>query len=239
MLYEFVETYRERPSSQRPESRSALGLGRPHPRPSSKTGCRFSSTNCPRPSGGNTLIRPFLTMRSVTAPRVTAGTCWPWASRSLKSSMTTAIFCQAITEVAVEQRTPITTEEFHILNRCLGDHAEERRLPELDRESLSQRLIEHWIAGRIGEIAEDDRVPAGQLRRPVEEHAAGGERHRGRDSADECPTESCRAEQPTTRLLHRVGSARQALQIGSQVGRVLISEIAIGLEASRDDSFQL
>jgi signal transduction histidine kinase len=27
--------------------------------------------------------------------------------------------CQAITEVAVEQRTPITTEEFHILNRCL------------------------------------------------------------------------------------------------------------------------
>src|SRR6478672_7188841 len=27
--------------------------------------------------------------------------------------------CQAITEVAVEQRAPITTEEFHILNRCL------------------------------------------------------------------------------------------------------------------------
>ena len=27
--------------------------------------------------------------------------------------------CQAITEVAVEQRLPITTEEFHTLNRCL------------------------------------------------------------------------------------------------------------------------
>jgi signal transduction histidine kinase len=27
--------------------------------------------------------------------------------------------CQAITEVAVEQEVPITTEEFHILNRCL------------------------------------------------------------------------------------------------------------------------
>ena len=27
--------------------------------------------------------------------------------------------CQAITEVAVEQRAPITTEEFHVLNRCL------------------------------------------------------------------------------------------------------------------------
>src|SRR3954467_9655711 len=27
--------------------------------------------------------------------------------------------CQAITELAVEQQTPITTEEFHVLNRCL------------------------------------------------------------------------------------------------------------------------
>src|SRR5436190_7773790 len=27
--------------------------------------------------------------------------------------------CQAITEVAVEQHVPITTEEFHTLNRCL------------------------------------------------------------------------------------------------------------------------
>ena len=27
--------------------------------------------------------------------------------------------CQAITEVAVEQNVPITTEEFHTLNRCL------------------------------------------------------------------------------------------------------------------------
>ena len=27
--------------------------------------------------------------------------------------------CQAITELAVEQNAPITTKEFHILNRCL------------------------------------------------------------------------------------------------------------------------
>jgi signal transduction histidine kinase len=27
--------------------------------------------------------------------------------------------CQAVTEVAVEQKAPVTTEEFHILNRCL------------------------------------------------------------------------------------------------------------------------
>ena len=27
--------------------------------------------------------------------------------------------CQAITEIAIEQRAPITVEEFHTLNRCL------------------------------------------------------------------------------------------------------------------------
>jgi len=27
--------------------------------------------------------------------------------------------CQAVTEVAVEEKTPVTTEEFHVLNRCL------------------------------------------------------------------------------------------------------------------------
>ena len=27
--------------------------------------------------------------------------------------------CQAITEIAVEERVPVTTEEFHVLNRCL------------------------------------------------------------------------------------------------------------------------
>ena len=47
----------------------------------------------------------------------------------------------------------------------LRDQAEERRLLELDRESLSQRLVEHGIAGRIGEIAEHDRVLVGELRR--------------------------------------------------------------------------
>ena len=47
------------------------------------------------------------------------------------------------------------------------------------------------------------------------------------------------AEQRTLASSAPVGRARQALEIGSQVGRVLISEIAIGLEAFRDDSFQL
>ena len=38
MLYEFVQTYREAIIAKT-RSRSALGRGRRHPRPSSKTGC--------------------------------------------------------------------------------------------------------------------------------------------------------------------------------------------------------
>ena len=44
------------------------------------------------------------------------------------------------------------------------DQAEERRLLELHRESLSQRVVEHRIAGRVGEIGEHDRVLVGQRR---------------------------------------------------------------------------
>ena len=53
--------------------------------------------------------------------------------------------CQAITEVAVEQRVPITTEEFHTLNRCL-DTAIAEAVTEHARitsESRSKEEIEH------------------------------------------------------------------------------------------------
>jgi hypothetical protein len=63
--------------------------------------------------------------------------------------------CQAITEWAVEQNAPITTDEFHVLNRCLDtaiadavtEHAritaasrsaDELDLPEADRRRLEQ-----------------------------------------------------------------------------------------------------
>ena len=47
----------------------------------------------------------------------------------------------------------------------LGDEAEERRLLQLHRQSLSQRIVEHRIAGRVGELGEHDRVLVGQRRR--------------------------------------------------------------------------
>jgi hypothetical protein len=46
----------------------------------------------------------------------------------------------------------------------VGDQVEERRLPELYRESLPQRLVEHRIAGRVVELGEHERVPVGQRR---------------------------------------------------------------------------
>ena len=63
----------------------------------------------------------------------------------------------------------------------VGDEAEERRLLKLHRESLSQRIVEHRIAGRVGELGEHDRVLVGQRRRSrIEDvaHHSGGRRRR-------------------------------------------------------------
>jgi signal transduction histidine kinase len=62
--------------------------------------------------------------------------------------------CQAITEVAVERRIPITTEEFHTLNRCL-DNAIAEAVTEHARitsESRSSEEIE-----RSGQLAHEIR----------------------------------------------------------------------------------
>ena len=48
-------------------------------------------------------------------------------------------------------------------NVLVGDETEERRLLKLYRKSLSQRVVEHRIAGRVGELREHDRVLVGQL----------------------------------------------------------------------------
>ena len=65
--------------------------------------------------------------------------------------------CQAITELAVEQNAPITTEEFHILNRCLDtaiadavtEHAritaDSRSTDELERTGLVTHEIRNIV----------------------------------------------------------------------------------------------
>jgi signal transduction histidine kinase len=62
--------------------------------------------------------------------------------------------CQAITEVAVEQHVPITTEEFHTLNRCL-DTAIAEAVTEHARITAESRSTEE--IERSGQVAHEVR----------------------------------------------------------------------------------
>jgi len=62
--------------------------------------------------------------------------------------------CQAITDVAVEQHVPITTEEFHILNRCL-DTAIAGAVTEHARVTADSRSTEE--VERSGQLAHEIR----------------------------------------------------------------------------------
>ena len=55
--------------------------------------------------------------------------------------------CQAITEIAVEEKLPITTEEFHTLNRCL-DAAIAEAVTEHARITAESRSTEEDRADR-------------------------------------------------------------------------------------------
>jgi len=62
--------------------------------------------------------------------------------------------CQAITEIAVDQRLPITTEEFHTLNRCL-DTAIAEAVSEHARITTESRSTEE--IERSGQLAHETR----------------------------------------------------------------------------------
>ena len=60
--------------------------------------------------------------------------------------------CQAITELAVEKKAPITTEEFHTLNRCL-DTAIAEAVTEYGR--LKDEATSHQEVERLGQLAHE------------------------------------------------------------------------------------
>jgi signal transduction histidine kinase len=62
--------------------------------------------------------------------------------------------CQAVTELAIEQNVPITTEEFHTLNRCL-DTAIAQAVTEHARLTAASRSTEDLA--RLGQLAYDIR----------------------------------------------------------------------------------
>jgi signal transduction histidine kinase len=62
--------------------------------------------------------------------------------------------CQAVTELAIEQNAPITTAEFHTLNRCL-DTATAEAVTEHSRVTAESRSAEQ--ADRSGRVAHETR----------------------------------------------------------------------------------
>jgi signal transduction histidine kinase len=60
--------------------------------------------------------------------------------------------CQAVTEIALEQHTPITVQEFHTLNRCL-DTAIAEAVTEHTRLAAQKRSEEE--VGRLGQAAHE------------------------------------------------------------------------------------
>ena len=71
----------------------------------------------------------------------------------------------------------------------VGDEAQERRLLKLRRESLAERIVEHRVARRVGELGEHDRVLVGERRCPRREDVGAHEdcRCHGGGSRDETP----------------------------------------------------
>ena len=133
-----------------------------------------------------------------------------------------------------------------LANALIGKHAQERRLLKLDGQALPEGVVEHRIARRIGEVAQDDRVGLGQLRcRPGPEVVAGGAKHQDCRRGDE-PDHGLRsARRLRLRFRHRADrparalAALQTLQIGTQLRRVLVAKLAILLQRLEDDVFEL
>ena len=129
--------------------------------------------------------------------------------------------------------------------RSSDTRLEERRLLELHRQSLAQRFVEHRIARPVGEIGEHDGVLVREIRARVEDtgilrprpppqlpHPAAASK-----SGDAVPGTLCGRH--SGRHRHRARVSFQALKVGAKVGCVLVTEVAVGLEALRDDALQL
>src|SRR5215208_4882194 len=128
MLYEFVGTHRDAIIAKTTRSRPAAGGG-----------VTDAGTYRPRPGGSDGLdsgVPLFLTQLAENLKADTLAT--PATTTAIGASAARhgrellergynvsqvvhhyGDVCQAITECALEHHTPITTEEFHTLNRCL------------------------------------------------------------------------------------------------------------------------
>ena len=153
MLYEFVTTYRDAIIARSREMLTA----RPWP----------TATRTELDNG----VPLFLTQLSETLRQERTGT--PYSASAIGSTATLhgrdllalgftvsqvvhdyGDICQAITELAIEQNAPVTTEEFHTLNRCL-DTAIADAVTEHARITAASRSSEE--AERSGQVAHETR----------------------------------------------------------------------------------
>src|SRR6185295_349378 len=124
----------------------------------------------------------------------------------------------------------------------VGDDAQKRRLPELYRESLSERLIEHRVTRPVDEVRQDDRVFVRQRWRTVKIQPPRD--YRG-DDDDGCRQANYRAaagaeirSRPSRwrrRQAPRLAIVLQTLEVRANLRRVLVAKAAILLQALADD----
>ena len=141
-------------SSPEHERSSSCGRGRRHRRENSNTACRSFSRSSLKLSDGNCRQRP--------SPSNAIGDA---AARhgadllALGFTLSAVVhdygdICQAVTELALEQHAPITTEEFHTLNRCL-DTAIAEAVTEHGRVTAARTITEE--TERLGHITHEFR----------------------------------------------------------------------------------
>ena len=131
---------------------------------------------------------------------------------------------------------------------AVGEHIQERRLPQGNVERRLQRVVEDRIARAVGKIGENDGVFLGQALALLMRTIVKPARHEQGDQQDgnrnlpelRHPSRRSFCHRHRARACRRTASALgvplQPLQIGSHVGCVLIAQIAVFLQRLVDDS---
>ena len=127
----------------------------------------------------------------------------------------------------------------------IGEHTQERRLPQGNVERRFERVVEDRIARLVVEVGEDDCVLVGQalalLVRAIVKptcYKQSDQQNGNRNLPELSPpsrhsVRACRRSAPT------LGIPLQPLQIRSHVGCVLVPEVAVFLQGLIDDSLKI
>ena len=153
MLYEFVTTYRDAIIARTRERVSA----RPWPSASAselETGVPLFLTQLSDTLRAETAATPYSPDAMANAATHHGGELLALGFNVSQVVHDYGDICQAVTEIALDQQAPITTEEFHTLNRCL-DTAIAQAVTEHARVTAQVRSTEE--VERLGQVAHEVR----------------------------------------------------------------------------------